>query len=77
MNRGENSVAPYRRRHDIFNYRDTFLSTRSDVRAEGGRPARSFNFGNIRFRIARRIARDGTKYRRNILIGSVVRLDDV
>lgn len=77
MNRGENSVAPYRRRHDIFNYRDTFLSTRSDVRAEGGRPARSFNFGKIRFRIARRIARDGTKYRRNILIGSVVRLDDV
>lgn len=73
MNRGENSVAPYRRRHDIFNYRDTFLSTRSDVRAEGGRPARSFNFGKIRFRIAR----DGTKYRRNILIGSIVRLDDV
>lgn len=26
MNRGENSVAPYRRRHDIFNCRDTFLS---------------------------------------------------
>lgn len=55
MNRGENSVAPYRRPHDVFNYRDTFLSR---ARPSVGTSGSNVQLGKIRFRIARRIVRD-------------------
>lgn len=65
MNRGENSVAPYRRPHDIFNYRDTFLSR---ARPSVGTSGSNVQLGKIRFRIARRIVRDETctQIKRNI-----------